>query len=176
MQKAVSIFVKKCVLGLAGSAFCLLAVQSAFSQTAPAPATIAAAGAINFPPSASMKKVDEFLATLRPPTTAKALLAGNDLLLDLPDIVAAGPVRAKVVSTITRTDGMWLLSMHPLPDSGSALFAGLQIDIAALPEATLTLQFYKTQTVLLVVRAGGKYYGTYREVKVGQTNARGVSK
>ena len=174
MQKAVFIFVKKCVLIAAGSVVCLAASHNSFSQTAPAP--IPAAGAITFPLGTSTKKVDEFLATLRPPTTAKALLAGNDLLLDVPDIVAAGPVRAKIVSTITRTDGMWLLSMHPLPDSGSALFAGLQIDIAALPEATLALQFYKTQTVLLVARAGGKYYGAYREVKVGQAGTRGASK
>lgn len=174
MQKAVLISIKKCVLGLAGGIFCLAATQSAFAQSTPAAA--ATPGAINFPIGASTKKVDEFLATLRPPTTSKALLAGNDLLLEVPDIVAAGPVRAKIVSTITRTDGMWLLSMHPLPDSGSALFAGVQIDVAALPEATLALQFYKTQPVLLVARAGGKYYATYREVKVGQPNARGASK
>lgn len=174
MQMAVFTPYKKCLLSLVAAVFSLAAAQSAVAQSAPSqPAT---PGAIVFPIGASTKKVDEFLATLRPPTTAKALHAGNDLLLDLPDIVAAGPVRAKIVSTITRTDGMWLLSMHPLPDSGSALFAGVQIDVAALPEATLALQFYKTQTVLLVARAGGKYYATYREVKVGQINARGATK
>ena len=106
----------------------------------------------------------------------KALLSGNDLLLEVPDIAASGPVRTKIVSTIARTDGLWLLSLHPAPDSGNALFAALQIDVAALPEATLTLQLYKTQPLLLVVRAGGKYYGTYRDVKVGLSRVYGAAK
>jgi hypothetical protein len=80
------------------------------------------------------------------------------------------------VSTIARTDGMWLLSMHAMPDSGSALFVGLQFDVSALPEASLVLQLYKTQPVLLVTRAGGKYYGLYREVKVGRAALPGMDK
>jgi hypothetical protein len=36
-----------------------------------------------------------------------------------------------------------------------------------LPEATLLLNLSKTQSILLVVRAGGKYYGLQREIKVG---------
>ncbi len=132
--------------------------------------------AMVLPNGASAKKADEFLATLRPPTTFKALLSGNDLLLDVPDIARAGSVKAKAVSTIARTDGMWLLSLHVAPDSGSALFVGMQFDVSALPEATLNLQLYKTQPVLLVARAGGKYYGIYREVKVGQGGAAGAPK
>lgn len=128
------------------------------------------------PPGASAQKADAFLATLKPPTSVKALLSGNDLLLEVPDIAASGPVRAKIVSTIARTDSLWLLSLHPTPDSGNALFAALQIDVAALPEATLTLQLYKTQPLLLVVRAGGKYYGTYRDVKVGLSRVYGAAK
>jgi hypothetical protein len=128
------------------------------------------------PNGASAKKVDEFLATLRPPTTFKTLLSGNDLLLEVPDIARAGSVKAKAVSTIARTDGMWLLSLHLTPDSGSAMFVGMQFDVSALPEATLNLQLYKTQPVLLVARAGGKYYGIFREVKVGQTGSAGAPK
>ena len=128
------------------------------------------------PAGASAQKADAFLATLKPPTSVKALLSGNDLLLEVPDITASGPVRTKIVSTIARTDGLWLLSLHPAPDSGNALFAALQIDVAALPEATLTLQLYKTQPLLLVVRAGGKYYGTYRDVKVGLSRVYGAAK
>lgn len=82
--------------------------------------------AASLPIGASTKKVDEFLSTLRPPTSYKALLSGNDLSLQVPDIVSAGAIKTKVVSTIARTDGMWLLSMHAMPDSGSALFVGLQ--------------------------------------------------
>jgi hypothetical protein len=147
----------------------------AFAQ-AQAPAAIAGPGALVLPVGASAKKADEFLATLRPPTSFKALLSGNDLLLDIPDIARAGRVRAKVVSTIARTDGMWLLNLHATPDTGNALFLGMQLDVSALPEATVSLLLQKTQPVLLVARAGGKYYGLYREVKVGQTASAGSNK
>ncbi len=153
-----------------GICICLLGLTFAYAQ-APSPAAIQI-----LPIGASAKKVDEFLATLRPPTSFKALLNGNDLLLEVPDIARAGPVRAKALSTIARTDGMWLLTMHPMPDSGSALFVGLQLDVSVLPETTVTLQLYKTQPVLLVARAGGKYYGLNKEVKVGQVSLSGVGK
>ena len=167
-QQAASLWV--CAFGLtAGLAFGPL---SASAQT-PAPSLQTG---MALPNGASSKKADEFLATLRPPTTYKALLSGNDLLLDIPDIARAGSVKVKAVSTIVRTDGMWLMSLHATPDSGSALFVGMQFDVSALPEATLNLQLYKTQPVLLVARAGGKYYAIFREVKVGQVGSTGAPK
>ncbi|WP_169169818.1 hypothetical protein [Acidovorax sp. SRB_24] len=116
---------------------------------------------------ASAKKADEFLSTLRPPASVQTLESGNDLLLDFPAVAAAGPVRFKAISTMPRTDGMWFLSLSPQPESGSALFASVALDPAALPEATLLFNLGKTQTILLVVRAAGKYYGLQREIKVG---------
>ncbi len=142
-----------------------------YAQAALAPGT-----GISLPAGASAKKADEFLSTLRPPTSVKALLSGNDLLLSVPDIARAGPVRAKAVSTIARTDAMWLLNLHPSPDSGSALFVSMQFDVSALPEVTTALQLYKTQPVLLIARASGKYYGLVREVKVGQLATQDASK
>ena len=150
---------------------CLLGAAVTHAQSPPAGAPTG----VQLPADASAKKADEFLATLRPPTTFKALLSGNDLLLDVPDIARSGSVKVKAISTIARTDAMWLLSLHAMPDSGNALFVGLQFDVSALPEATLNLQLYKTQPVLLVARAGGKYYGIFREVKVGQGGAAGKS-
>lgn len=152
--------------------FFLVASGITFAQNPPATAQATPA----LPANASAKKVDEFLATLRPPTSFKALLNGNDLLLDIPDIARAGSVKVRAVSTIGRTDGLWLLSLHAMPDSGNAMFVGLQFDMSALPEATLNLQLYKTQPVLLVARSGGKYYGIYREVKVGQGGPKDRSK
>lgn len=119
------------------------------------------------PSGASAKKADEFLATLRPPASTQTLESGNDLLLDFPAIASAGPIRFKAVSTMPRTDGMWLLSLSPQPESGAALFAAVTLEPSALPEATLLLNLSKTQSILLVVRAGGKYYGLQREIKVG---------
>ena len=122
---------------------------------------------LTLPAGASAKKADEFLATLRPPTSLKVLQSGNDLLLDFPAIAAAGPIAFKAVSTMPRTDGMWLLSLSPQPESGVPLFASVLLETSALPEVTLLLNLAKTQSILLVVRAGGKYYGLQREIKVG---------
>jgi len=119
------------------------------------------------PSGASAKKVDEFLATLRPPTSIQALESGNDLLLDLPDIAAAGPVRVNAISTMPGTDGMWLLSLSPQPESGAALFAAVTLAPASLPDTTFLLNLTKTQPILLIARAGGKYYGLQREIKIG---------
>lgn len=135
------------------------------AQTAPPPPPSKTGFAL--PASASAKKANEFLATLRPPTSIQALESGNDLLLDFPAIATAGPIRFKAVSAMPRTDGMWLLSLSPQPESGSALFATVMLEPSALPEATLLLDLAKTQPILLVVRAGGKYYGLQREIKIG---------
>lgn len=121
----------------------------------------------NLPLNSSAKKADEFLSTLRPPTSVQALENGSDLLLDFPGIASAGPIRFKVVSTIPRTNGMWLLNLSPQPESGSALFASVTLEPSALPETTFLLNLSKTQVILLVVRAGGKYYGLQREIKIG---------
>ncbi len=131
------------------------------------PATAAPKATLQIPAGASAKKADEFLATLRPPTSVGALGSGNDLLLEFPAIAAAGPIHFKAVSTIPRTDGLWLLSLSPQPESGAALFATVTLEPSALPEATLLLDLAKTQPILLVVRAGGKYYGLQREIKIG---------
>jgi len=123
---------------------------------------------LTLPAGASAKKANEFLATLKPATTLQALENGNDLLLEFPSIAAAGPVKFKVVSTMPRTDGLWLLSLSQQPESGASLFAALTLEPSALPEATLLLTLRNTQTILLVARAGGKYYGLLREIKIGQ--------
>lgn len=115
------------------------------------------------------KWVDEFLTTLRPPTSLQALESGNDLLLEFPSIAPAGFIKFKAVSTIPRTDGLWLLSLSDQPESATALFAAITLASSALPEVSLLLALNKTQPVLLVARAGGKYYGLQREIKIGQT-------
>lgn len=122
---------------------------------------------ITLPAAASTKKTDEFLATLRPPTTFSALESGNDLLLEFPDVGIAGGTRIKIVSAMPNTDGIWLLSLSPQPEGGNALLASLNLTQSSLPEATLLLNLFKTQSILLVARSNGKYYGLQREIKIG---------
>jgi len=160
---------------IAQTALCLAILGSPMlssSQTAPTPPKTG----LILPAGASAKKADEFLSTLRPPTSIQTLESGNDLLLDFPAIAAAGPIRFKAVSTMPRTDGMWLLSLSPQPESGSALFASITLEPSALPEATLLFNLGKTQPILLVVRAAGKYYGLQREIKVGLPVSASITK
>ena len=148
----------------------LVCVATTFSVVMPVVAQMpsAPATAIVLPATASAKKADEFLSTLKPPTSVQALASGNDLLFEVPDVAAAGQVRVKLTSTMPRTDGLWLMSMSPQPESGISLLAAVTLGISALPEVSLLLTLNQTQTLLLVARAGGKYYGIQREVKIGE--------
>lgn len=142
------------------------------SQTATQPTKLN----ITLPAGASTKKADEFLATLRPATSFSALESGNDLLLEFPDVAIAGGIRIKIISAMPNTDGMWLLSLSPQPDGGNTLLAALTLTQSSLPEATLLLNLFKTQSILLVVRSGGKYYGLQREIKIGTPSSAPVKK
>ena len=122
---------------------------------------------ITLPSGASAKKVDEFLSTLRPPTNFNTLESGNDILLEFPDIAAPGAIRIKVTSTMPNTDGIWLLSLSQQPEAGNSLLASVSLTQNSLPEITLLLNLIKTQSILLVVRSNGKYYGLQREIKIG---------
>lgn len=122
-------------------------------------------------PLVMTKKADAFLATLTPPVSVEKLGSGNDLLLDFPAIAPAGPVLVRVMSIIPRTDRMWLLSLSPQPEGPTALLASVHLEPSALPDASLLLDLQRTQSILFVVRAGGKYYGLHRQIKVGQVDA-----
>lgn len=148
--------------------FCFLFLLVVFSSGVSAQVISASTGVGLLPAGAFAKKADEFLAALRPPTSLQKLESGNDLLLEFSPVVSAGPVRFKMVSTMPRTDGMWLLSLSPQPDSGVSLFLSISLEPSALPEATVLLSLRATEHVLFVARAGGRYYGLVREIKIGQ--------
>lgn len=128
------------------------------------------------PADASAQKVNEFLATLKPATNFQSLEVGNNLKLGLSDIVASGSVRVAMSSTLPRTDAMWLLTLAGQPESGGPLFGAVTLEPAAQPDASLVVKLYKTQHLLLVVRAAGKYYGVHRHIKVGETSGAGATK
>jgi hypothetical protein len=148
-----------------------MAHTQAQAQTAPA-----AAPRFVLPMDVKGQKANELLATLKPPANLQALQIGNNLKLVVPDITASGPVAVEMTSTLPRTDAMWLLTLDPQPDSGSALFAAITLEPAALPQAQLNINLYKTQHLLMVVRAAGKYYGVHKHVKVGEAQSTDHSK
>ena len=127
------------------------------------------------PAGASAQKVNEFLATLKPATNFQSLEIGNNLKLGLTDIVESGSVRVTMSSTLPRTDAMWLLTLAGQPEGGGPLFGALALEPSAQPDASLVVKLYKTQHLLLVVRAAGKYYGVHRHIKVGETSGSGAT-
>lgn len=157
-----------CLAGLIGLSVALAQAQ------APAPA--GSKPAVELPPGANPQKANEFLGTLKPPTTVQTLENGNNLKLVVPDIAASGPVSVGMSSTLPRTDGMWLLTLDPQPDGGAPLFGSVALEPAAQPQVNMTVNLYKTQHLLLVVRASGKYYGVQRQVKVGMASGRSTAK
>lgn len=115
------------------------------------------------------QKVDAYLATLQPPTSFDKLESGNDLFLELPPVAAAGSILVKFKSTIPQTDRIWLLTLSSQPEGPSALLASIELTPTAKPEAEIYLNLQRTQYILLLVRANGKYYGLNRQLKIGQT-------
>jgi hypothetical protein len=146
-------------------ALCLLAIQSVlFAQTA---SPSSPKGGVELPNGMTAEKVNEFLTTLRPPITFQALESGNNLKLLSPDIAQNGLIKIGIHSTLPKTDGIWLLTLDAQLDSGSALFASFSLGPAVQPQLNIFLNLYKTQSLLLVARSGGKYYGVVREIKIG---------
>jgi len=122
-------------------------------------------------PLFALPTVDAVLGGLQPPTKMP-LGQGNDLLLDFPDVVASGKVDVRLVSTLLRTDGLWLLTLQPAANKGS-LLAAYAIDAAepASSDIVTTVTLDRTQTLMLVVRSLGKYYAVQRQIKVGSAIA-----
>jgi predicted secreted protein len=131
---------------------------------------------LELPPGGSSQKVNEFLGTLKPPTNFKALENGNNLKLVVPDIAASGPVHVGMSSTLPRTDALWLLTLEARPDGGSPQFLSVALEPSTQPEVNMVVNLYKTQHLLLVARAGGKYYGVHRQIKVGVPAGQSSSK
>lgn len=139
-------------------------------------AALAPKSSLALPTGASDQKVNEFLATLRPATSFQTLETGNNLKLATPDISASGAILVEMTSTLPRTDTMWLLTLAPQPEGGGPLFGTVTLEPAAQPIASLVIKLYKAQHLMLVARAGGKYYAVHRHIKVGDPTSAGAKK
>lgn len=163
------IFIRNLLLTICVS----MANASAWAQASSAEA---AKTSLTLPADANVQKVNEFLATLKPPTSLQNLGVGNNLKLMTDEFEEGGPVRVNMVSKLPRTDAMWLLTMSSQPDGGGVLFGSVMLEPASKPDVSLVVNVYKTQHILLIARAGGKYYGVHRHIKVGTTAVRGPAK
>ncbi|MEO7241641.1 MAG: hypothetical protein ABIW85_01915 [Variovorax sp.] len=116
----------------------------------------------------TLPTAEAVLGALKPPLQLAQAGSGNDLLLEFPDVIAAGTVKIRLVSTMARTDGLWLITLHP-PQGKGALLAAFDIGVTEplYPDVTVTTALDHTQSLLLVARSLGKYYAVQREIKVG---------
>lgn len=118
-------------------------------------------------PLFTLRSAGEVLAALNPPTTLDKLESGNELLLDVDDVVRSGDVAVHLLSVMPRTQRMWLLSLQPDASATGALLRRFDFGAHEPPEARTTVRLEATQTLLLVALAAGRYFGVRREVKVG---------
>lgn len=114
--------------------------------------------------------VEAVLSGLNPPVVLNQITPGNDLLLDIPDVAATGPVQVHLLSAMAKTEEFWLLSSVPDSASGSALLASFVFDNDAVPEVTFPIKVEKTQMLTFLAKVGGRYYGVQREIKVGRVS------
>lgn len=128
-------------------------------------------------PLFGLTSADAVLAALVPPTSMSKLASGNDLLLEVADVVRSGEVTVHAVSYMPRTRALWLLTLSPDAQAddrpGPALLAKFDFAAGQAPSVDAKVSLSSTQTLLLVAQAGGRYYGVRREVKVG-TDVRGT--
>ncbi|MEN9587867.1 MAG: hypothetical protein RIT15_1442 [Pseudomonadota bacterium] len=144
---------------------CLIAIQPVLFAHAESPSS--PKGNMDLPNGITTEKVNEFLATLRPPITFQSLERGNNLKLLAPDIAQNGLIKIGIFSALPKTDSIWLLTLDAQLDSGSAMLASFSLGTTVQPQLNIFLNLYKTQSLLLVARSGGKYYGVVREIKIG---------
>jgi hypothetical protein len=118
-------------------------------------------------PLLALPTAEAVLAALTPAVTLDKLESGNELLLDVPDVVRSGEVIVRVTSVMPRTQRMWLLTLQPDAQAAGALLAQFKFGPHEPPQARATVHLDATQTLLLVAQARGRYFGVRREVKVG---------
>jgi hypothetical protein len=123
---------------------------------------------------AALAQVDQEFAKMKLPMQTATLKSGNDIGMKFSSVSAAGRVPMVLTSAIDQTDAMWLLTLSPTPDAGLHLLASATFAGGTAAQITLSPRLYHTQSLLVVVRAGGQFYGLAREVKIAQ--AAGASK
>ena len=119
------------------------------------------------PEGVGEQKIAEFLSSLRPPAQLGSIESGASLKLGLPDIAASGPVAVQLVSEIPRTESMWLITLDAQPDGGSTLLASVTLTPSVIARVELSVNLYKSQHLMLLVRAGGRYHSVHRHIKIG---------
>ncbi len=119
------------------------------------------------------RSLEQTLTQMQPPTSTKALEAGNDLFLNIDNVVVAGLTTIGLLSAIPQTDAIWLFST---PASTSAvggadvhrLVASFAFDGNTLPDVAVPMRIGSATTFRMIARANGRYFTVVKRVLTGK--------
>ncbi|MCU6434925.1 thiosulfate oxidation carrier protein SoxY [Undibacterium sp. Jales W-56] len=111
------------------------------------------------------ESVDKALSLFKPAPNKTQIVKSDYLLLDSPPIALAGVIPVHLMSEIPGTEFFLLLNTNP-PQGESSFLAAQSIANLAKADIKVKIKLAKNTEILLLVRAGGKWYSVTNDVKV----------
>ena len=110
--------------------------------------------------------VEKALTLLQPPVTKTQITKSGYLLLDAPSIALSGKIPVRLMSELPGTELFILFNNKPKAKQPAVLAAKL-IPVSAKPDVRMEITVDNTTELLLVAKAGGKFYSVAKEIKIG---------
>ena len=149
-------------------ASCLI-LTAGYSVAQIAPGTTKSAGVLDeiMPEIIKADTVDKVLALFKPGVIKDQLIKSDYLLLDSPPIAMAGIMSVRMMSELPGTEFFLLFNTTPALGEPSFLVA------QAIPNLTkadvrVKIKLTKSSDLLMIVRAGGRWYSVANDVKVAR--------
>lgn len=109
--------------------------------------------------------IDKALATFKPAVSKAQLVMSDYLLLDSPAIAPAGLLSVHLMSELPGTDLFLLLNATAAKGEPTVL-AAQEIPNRTKADLRVKIKLTKSSELLLVVRAGGKWYSATNDIKI----------
>jgi predicted secreted protein len=109
--------------------------------------------------------LEKVLALFKPAVNKTQIVASDYLLLDSPQIAAAGILSVHLMSELPGTELFLLFNSTPAKDEPSFLAAQAIPNLGKLDQR-IKIKLSKTSGLLFIVRAGGRWYSVSNEVKI----------
>lgn len=109
--------------------------------------------------------VDKALATFKPAVSKTQLMKSDYLLLDSPAVAPAGLMSVHLMSELPGTELFLLLNATPAKGEPTVL-AAQEIPNRTKADIRVKIKLTKSSELLLLVRAGGKWYSATNDIKI----------
>ncbi|MBC3877790.1 hypothetical protein H8K38_08225 [Undibacterium sp. FT79W] len=109
--------------------------------------------------------IDKALTAFKPSVSKSQLMTSDYLLLDSPAIAPAGLLSVHLMSELPGTDLFLLLNATPSKGEPTVL-AAQEIPNRTKADIRVKVKLTKSSELLLVVRAGGKWYSAINDIKI----------